>query len=123
MQTYVCLANLRPLIGFWQGVARCGFYGGTRSRNLLLYSIMRSGPVGKADNCGCREMSEVVGLADPWRIFARRDPLVIKEVMHPVLVVECCVLRCELWANVLVQNLLSGLLFSKLRQEYLPVPP
>ena len=64
VQTYVCLANLRPLIGFWQGVARCDFFGGTRSHNLLLYSIMRSGPVGKADNCGCREMSEVVGLAD-----------------------------------------------------------
>ena len=78
-------------------------------------------------HCGCREMSEVVGLADlvahlcmqsEIRLWSRRSCIQC--------LVECCVLRCELWANVLVQNLLSGLLSAscllpELRQEYLPV--
>ena len=68
MQTCVraCLANLRPFVGLWRGLAPGHLIGRICPHDLLLSSIMPSGPVGNVgSNCGCPELCGVVRLAEP----------------------------------------------------------
>ena len=76
LQTCICLANVRPLAGFWRGLACCHLFRGIRPCNVLLSGSTPFGPFSNAGSpCQSPELLRVVGLANLVGHFCRAKSL------------------------------------------------